>query len=49
MEIPEVVGGILEVCAADKTTVIWHFASGIIICVYSSYQKLIIFQVSEQF
>jgi len=49
MEIPEVVGRVLEVCAADKTTVIWHFASGIIICVYFSYQELIVFQVTEQF
>lgn len=32
MEIPKVVGGILEVFAIDKTSIIWCFASGIIIC-----------------
>lgn len=41
MEIPKVMGGILEVCAVDKTTVIWHFASGII-SLHSFYQELII-------
>jgi len=32
MEIPKVVGGILEVLAIDQTSIIWGFASGIIIC-----------------
>ena len=31
LEIPKVVGGILEVCAIDETSIIWCFAAGIII------------------
>jgi hypothetical protein len=31
MEVPKVVGGILEVFAIDETSIIWCFASGIII------------------
>ena len=34
MEIPKVVGGILEVLAIDQTSIIWGFASGIIIFNY---------------
>jgi hypothetical protein len=37
MEVPKVVGGILEVFAIDETSIIWCFASGIII-----YQELTI-------
>lgn len=32
MEIPKVVGGIFEVYSVDEASVIWCFASGMIIC-----------------